>query len=92
MVSALDYLHDKSIAHRDLKLENLMLVDAKNPRDVKLVDFGFACYTRGRDLRHLVGTPDYVCFTTHTRPRPDRPRPDDSHTLIQWFPRWPRKW
>ena len=39
LVSALSYLHSKSIAHRDIKLENVMLDHRGN---VKLIDFGFS--------------------------------------------------
>ena len=39
LISALNYLHSKCIAHRDIKLENVML-DFKG--DVKLIDFGFS--------------------------------------------------
>lgn len=39
LVSALSYLHSKSIAHRDIKLENVMLDTRGN---VKLIDFGFS--------------------------------------------------
>ena len=39
LISALSYLHNKCIAHRDIKLENVML-DYKG--NVKLIDFGFS--------------------------------------------------
>lgn len=37
---AVQYLHSRGIAHRDLKLENVLLVNAD---DVKLCDYGFIC-------------------------------------------------
>ena len=44
IMQALMYLHQKNIAHRDLKLENLIFT-SKNIENlsVKLIDFGFAC-------------------------------------------------
>ena len=34
-------LHDKNIAHSDLKLENILLQD-DNSKKIKLIDFGFS--------------------------------------------------
>lgn len=41
MVNAVEYIHGKGIAHRDLKLENIMIDDDK--KTLKLIDFGEAC-------------------------------------------------
>ena len=42
MAAALFYLHNFGIIHRDLKAENIMLVDDSEELKVKLVDFGFS--------------------------------------------------
>lgn len=58
LVSAVSYLHNTlKIAHRDLKLENIML----DENDViKLIDFGFSkCFDRD-DLVTPLGSPKYV--------------------------------
>ncbi|KAI9486327.1 MAG: kinase-like domain-containing protein [Benjaminiella poitrasii] len=39
LISGVDYMHQKHIVHRDLKLENLLL---SKDRDVIITDFGFA--------------------------------------------------
>lgn len=45
---AVDYLHDLNIVHRDIKLENMVYNYRNN--EIKLVDFGFACYDDGTDM------------------------------------------
>ena len=56
VASALGFLTIRSIAHRDLKLENL-LFDAQGY--LKLVDFGFAKVIKDRTFT-FCGTPDYL--------------------------------
>ena len=56
VASALGFLGLRSIAHRDLKLENLMLDGAGY---LKLVDFGFAKVIEDRTWT-FCGTPDYL--------------------------------
>ena len=40
VLSALKYLHDHGIVHRDLKIENMLM--CKNKQFVKLIDFGLS--------------------------------------------------
>mmetsp|Transcript_17348 Transcript_17348/g.17030 ORF Transcript_17348/g.17030 Transcript_17348/m.17030 type:complete len:91 (+) Transcript_17348:1272-1544(+) len=42
ILEGVDYLHRSNIAHRDLKLENIIIDKSKN---VKIIDFGFATMT-----------------------------------------------
>jgi serine/threonine protein kinase len=41
LLMSLEYLHDKNVTHRDIKLENIII----DKRDhIKLIDFGFCCH------------------------------------------------
>jgi len=56
---ALSYLHANKIVHRDLKLENLLLV-RHNALDIKVADFGLSTVYAKRPLFTACGTPFYV--------------------------------
>ncbi|GME80988.1 unnamed protein product [Ambrosiozyma monospora] len=58
LVSGVDYMHNKGIVHRDLKLENLLLDKHKN---IVITDFGFVNSFAGHDLmRTSCGSPCYA--------------------------------
>ena len=57
---ALKYLHEKSIVHLDLKVENIMLACPER-RQIKLVDFGIAeRLEKGKEKIVLKGTPEFI--------------------------------
>ena len=58
IMTALHYCHRKSIAHRDIKLENILLDENKN---VKIIDFGFStCIPNDKKIKMFCGTPSYM--------------------------------
>lgn len=66
-MKAISYCHQHGICHRDLKLENFLLLDRSDKPHVKVIDFGFSAafgVISGsgirRELKTKVGTPFYV--------------------------------
>eukprot|EP00522_Entomoneis_paludosa_P016057 CAMPEP_0172463324 /NCGR_PEP_ID=MMETSP1065-20121228/46814_1 /TAXON_ID=265537 /ORGANISM="Amphiprora paludosa, Strain CCMP125" /LENGTH=474 /DNA_ID=CAMNT_0013219241 /DNA_START=826 /DNA_END=2250 /DNA_ORIENTATION=- len=62
MLSAVAFLHSRSICHRDLKLENWVLESGKDVwSPLKLIDFGLSThFSRGQRLSRVVGSSYYV--------------------------------
>jgi serine/threonine protein kinase len=69
LLYAVKFLHDTGIAHRDLKLDNIMLVRktecAIETADIKIVDFGLSAEFdvdefSSEKFKQLVGTPHYL--------------------------------
>lgn len=58
IVQAIDFCHSKSICHRDIKLENILLDENGIP---KLIDFGFStCIPSDKKYKMFCGTPSYM--------------------------------
>ena len=67
VIAGFVYLHSREILHRDIKLENLLVIfpteeDKKNlnmlKTKIKITDFGFARYLKGDNLaKSLLGSP-----------------------------------
>ncbi len=70
VAEALRHCHARRVCHRDIKLENLMLVDRGDASFAKLIDFGFCKATGSPDaLRASVGSPYYVARSACAAPR-----------------------
>ena len=54
---SMGYMHGKRVVHRDLKLENILVTDNL---DLKVADFGFACYKGIDHLKSYRGTMTYM--------------------------------
>jgi len=57
IVEGVQYLHDKDICHRDLKLLNIVLKDIEHP---KIIDFGFARKGAEQNFDGGTGTTAYM--------------------------------
>lgn len=56
LVKAIEILHETGYSHNDLKLENLMLMDAKGDEDsnnVVLIDYGYAARFADKQGNHI---------------------------------------
>ena len=57
IIDSMGYMHGKRVVHRDLKLENILVTDNL---DLKVADFGFACYKGIDHLKSYRGTMTYM--------------------------------
>ena len=55
---AMNYLHKHGMAHRDIKLENILI---KKNYEIKIIDFGFGMYNpENKPQKFFCGTPNYM--------------------------------
>lgn len=58
ILAGVHYVHSLNIAHRDIKLENILLDADQN---VKIIDFGFStCSPKEKRVKLFCGTPSYM--------------------------------
>mmetsp|Transcript_2043 Transcript_2043/g.5762 ORF Transcript_2043/g.5762 Transcript_2043/m.5762 type:complete len:452 (-) Transcript_2043:54-1409(-) len=61
MLAGIAYMHHHRYMHRDIKLENYMLKDARTNSKLQLVDFGLSTpFKKGQKLAEVKGTPAYM--------------------------------
>ena len=64
IMDATIYMHSFGIIHRDIKLENMMIVNERGKGEdkpiIKLLDFGLAVYEDNVEFLKKSGTPGYV--------------------------------
>jgi len=62
LIEAVSFCHRKRVAHRDIKLENILLTDQMDDTKIKLADFGCAHpFIPGKkSLKSLCGSPQYA--------------------------------
>ena len=63
-IISLEGIHKRGFIHRDLKLDNILLVSDSDNSPVKIIDFGFMCQVPTGDCairtRQLCGTQGYL--------------------------------
>lgn len=61
LLLALNYLHNRNIAHRDIKAENIMYHEENGEILVKLIDFGLGCHFDPiQGMTRVAGTRSYM--------------------------------
>jgi serine/threonine protein kinase len=59
LIRAVGYMHQKGYAHRDLKLDNILM--DTTTKTIKIIDFGFSLKASGDEkLNVFCGTPHYM--------------------------------
>jgi len=68
LVDVVSFLHNSGIAHRDIKLDNILL---NENQDIVLIDFEFSTYLRPADDEDpFCGTPEYSAPEVRFRKKP----------------------
>ncbi|CAD8060693.1 unnamed protein product [Paramecium primaurelia] len=61
LLMGLNHLHKLGIIHRDLKLDNIMLLRKNDPNSIRIMDFGYSTFIDDKSLSNQrCGTPGYI--------------------------------
>jgi serine/threonine protein kinase len=60
LLDTVEYLHDNNILHRDLKLENILMVRPDDDMEFRIADFGLAIQDTAEGLKLRSGSPGYI--------------------------------
>jgi serine/threonine protein kinase len=59
ILGAISHCHVNGIVHRDIKLDNIVYAHLEDDSELKLIDFGFACFF-GKTMGRRLGTMSYM--------------------------------
>ena len=59
ILCAINYIHHKGIIHKDIKLENIILINNDDKYDVKIIDFGLSEEINNQSSQ-ISGSPNYM--------------------------------
>jgi len=73
MIDRIEYLHNRSFIHRDIKPDNFCMGDSKAVNKLFIIDFGLAKryqnsngkHIQYKDGKSLTGTARYASINTH---------------------------
>jgi serine/threonine protein kinase len=60
LFEAVDFIHSQGVVHRDLKLENILMVSEDDDTDFRIADFGLAGFGYGQIHSQRGGSPGYI--------------------------------
>ncbi|XP_053570522.1 serine/threonine-protein kinase 17A [Bombina bombina] len=60
ILKGVSFLHRHNVVHLDLKPQNILLTSDSPLGDIKIVDFGISRIMNNKELREIIGTPEYV--------------------------------
>ncbi|XP_044729553.1 testis-specific serine/threonine-protein kinase 3-like [Chrysoperla carnea] len=81
LVSAVQYLHERNIAHRDLKCDNILITSNFN---IKITDFGFARYVINMETGAKTLSETYCGSLAYAAPEVIRGEPYEPLTVDVW--------